>query len=101
MTNAGPQEEISSRQQADQDAIAVMKRGGEEGVVLESAHLQVEGQKLVGGGEIEVRDNFLLRVLQRQDDGKWLTTMPTGTRHTPAPPDVNEPGDESSGRRPS
>jgi hypothetical protein len=26
----------------------------------------------VGGGEIEVRDNFSLRVLQRQDDGKWL-----------------------------
>jgi uncharacterized protein (TIGR02246 family) len=28
-------------------------------VVLVSAHLQVEGQKLVGGGEIEVRDNQL------------------------------------------
>jgi uncharacterized protein (TIGR02246 family) len=41
-------------------------------VVLVSAHLQVEGQKLVGGGEIEVRDNFSLRVLQRQDDGTWL-----------------------------
>jgi uncharacterized protein (TIGR02246 family) len=41
-------------------------------VVLVSAHLQVEGQKLVGGGEIEVRDNFSLRVLQRQDDGNWL-----------------------------
>ena len=27
---------------------------------------------MVGGGEIEVRDNFSLRVLQRQDDGKWL-----------------------------
>jgi uncharacterized protein (TIGR02246 family) len=39
-------------------------------VVLVSAHLQVEGQKLVGGGEIEVRDN--LRVLQRQSDGSWL-----------------------------
>src|ERR1700735_783265 len=26
-------------------------------VVLVSAHLQVEGQKLVGGGDIEVRDN--------------------------------------------
>ncbi|HEY3843556.1 MAG TPA: SgcJ/EcaC family oxidoreductase [Acidimicrobiales bacterium] len=38
-------------------------------VVLVSAHLQVEGQKLVGGGEIEVRDNFSLRVLQRQNDG--------------------------------
>ena len=41
-------------------------------VVLVSAHLQVEGQKLVGGGEIEVRDNHSLRVLQRQEDGSWL-----------------------------
>ena len=41
-------------------------------VVLVSAHLQVEGQKLVGGGEIEVRDNHSLRVLHRQADGSWL-----------------------------
>jgi uncharacterized protein (TIGR02246 family) len=41
-------------------------------VVLVSAHLQVEGQKLVDGGEIEVRDNHSLRVLHRQTDGKWL-----------------------------
>jgi uncharacterized protein (TIGR02246 family) len=41
-------------------------------VVLVSARLQVEGQKLVGGGEIEVRDNHSLRVLQRQSDGSWL-----------------------------
>jgi uncharacterized protein (TIGR02246 family) len=41
-------------------------------VVLVSAHLQVEGQKVVGGGEIEVRDNYSLRVLQRQGDGSWL-----------------------------
>src|SRR5271170_7056350 len=41
-------------------------------VVLVSAHLQVEGQKLVGGGEIEVRDNHSLRVLQRQSNGSWL-----------------------------
>ncbi len=41
-------------------------------VVLVSAHLQVEGQKLVGGGEIEVRNNHSLRVLQRQGDGSWL-----------------------------
>jgi uncharacterized protein (TIGR02246 family) len=41
-------------------------------VVLVSARLQVQGQKLLSGGEIEVRDNFSLRVLQRQNDGKWL-----------------------------
>jgi uncharacterized protein (TIGR02246 family) len=40
-------------------------------VVLVSAHLQVEGQGLVEGGEIEERDNFSLRVLQRQRDGTW------------------------------
>jgi uncharacterized protein (TIGR02246 family) len=40
-------------------------------VVLVSAHLQVEGQGTVGGGEIELRDNFSLRVLQRQGDGSW------------------------------
>jgi uncharacterized protein (TIGR02246 family) len=41
-------------------------------VVLVSAHLQVQGQKLVDGGTIEIRDNFSLRVLQRQPDGAWL-----------------------------
>jgi len=41
-------------------------------VVLVSAHLQVEGQKLVDGGEIELRDNHSLRVLKRQGDGAWL-----------------------------
>ena len=41
-------------------------------VVLVSAHLQVEGQKLVGGGKIDERDNYSLRVLQRQSDGTWL-----------------------------
>ena len=40
-------------------------------VVLVSAHIQIKGQKLVGGGEIEVRDNHSLRVLQRQSDGSW------------------------------
>lgn len=40
-------------------------------VVLVSAHLQVEGQGLLAGGEIELRDNFSLRVLQRQGDGTW------------------------------
>jgi uncharacterized protein (TIGR02246 family) len=41
-------------------------------VILVSTHLQVEGQKIVGGGEISERDNFSLRVLQRQPDGQWL-----------------------------
>ena len=40
-------------------------------VVLVSAHLQVTGQGLVGGGTLD-RDNFSLRALQRQDDGSWL-----------------------------
>ncbi|HSS24138.1 MAG TPA: DUF4440 domain-containing protein [Mycobacterium sp.] len=35
-------------------------------VVLVSAHLQVKGQGLVGGGTLD-RDNFSLRALQRQD----------------------------------
>jgi len=39
--------------------------------VLVSAHLQVTGQGLVGGGTLD-RDNFSLRALQRQDDGSWL-----------------------------
>ncbi len=41
-------------------------------IVLVSAHLQVGGQKLLEGGVIEERDNFSLRVLQRQSDGNWL-----------------------------
>jgi uncharacterized protein (TIGR02246 family) len=40
-------------------------------VVLVSAHLQVEGQRLLAGGEIELRDNYSLRVLRRQVDGSW------------------------------
>jgi uncharacterized protein (TIGR02246 family) len=40
-------------------------------VVLVSAHLQVEGQKLLAGGEIDLRDNYSLRVLRRQADGAW------------------------------
>ena len=40
-------------------------------VVLVSAHLQVKGQGLVGGGALD-RDNFSLRALRRQDDGSWL-----------------------------
>jgi uncharacterized protein (TIGR02246 family) len=41
-------------------------------ILLVNAHLQVEGQRLVGGGEIQMRDNHSLRVLQRQTDGTWL-----------------------------
>jgi uncharacterized protein (TIGR02246 family) len=40
-------------------------------VVLVSAHLQIKGQGLVGGGTLD-RDNFSLRALQRQADGSWL-----------------------------
>jgi uncharacterized protein (TIGR02246 family) len=40
-------------------------------VVLVSAHLQVAGQKVVGGGEFEERNNYSLRVLHRQPDGSW------------------------------
>jgi uncharacterized protein (TIGR02246 family) len=40
-------------------------------VALVSAHLTVLGQGLVDGRSIEERDNFSLRVLQRQADGGW------------------------------
>jgi uncharacterized protein (TIGR02246 family) len=40
-------------------------------VVLVSAHLKVEGQRVVDGGQIEERDNYSLRVLQRQPGGTW------------------------------
>ena len=41
-------------------------------VITVSTHLRVEGQGLVGGGTIPVRNNFSLRILQRQADGRWL-----------------------------
>jgi uncharacterized protein (TIGR02246 family) len=41
-------------------------------VVTVSTHLRIEGQGLVGGGSIPVRDNHSLRVLQKQADGRWL-----------------------------
>ena len=41
-------------------------------VITVSTHLRVEGQGLVGGGEIAVRDNHSLRIVQRQPDGHWL-----------------------------
>jgi ketosteroid isomerase-like protein len=34
--------------------------------------LRIEGQGLVGGGAIPVRDNHSLRILQKQADGRWL-----------------------------
>jgi uncharacterized protein (TIGR02246 family) len=43
-----------------------------DGVVAVSAHLQVEGQLLVGGGKIDLRDNHSLRILQKMPDGRWL-----------------------------
>jgi uncharacterized protein (TIGR02246 family) len=43
-------------------------------VVVVSAHLVVEGQMLVGGEKMADRNknNFSVRVLQRQADGSWL-----------------------------
>ncbi len=41
-------------------------------VVAVSSHLQIRGQGLVGGGEIPLRDNHSLRILQKQPDGRWL-----------------------------
>lgn len=40
-------------------------------VVIVSAHLVVRGQGLVGGGTMD-RDNYSVRVLQRQADGSWV-----------------------------
>lgn len=40
-------------------------------VVVISAHLVVKGQGVVGGGTMD-RDNYSVRVLQRQPDGTWL-----------------------------
>ena len=40
-------------------------------VVIVSAHPVVKGQGVVGGGTMD-RDNYSLRVLQREPDGSWL-----------------------------
>jgi uncharacterized protein (TIGR02246 family) len=40
-------------------------------VVTVSTHLQIRGQGLAGGGQIELRDNHSLRVLARRPDGTW------------------------------
>jgi uncharacterized protein (TIGR02246 family) len=47
-----------------------VRRVGDDGVVV-SVHLRILGQGRVGGGEIAVRDNFSLHVLQRGADGRW------------------------------
>jgi uncharacterized protein (TIGR02246 family) len=41
-------------------------------VVIVSTHTKIGGQRLVGGGQIDLRDNFALHVLHRQPDGRWL-----------------------------
>jgi uncharacterized protein (TIGR02246 family) len=41
-------------------------------LVAVSSHLRIEGQGLVGGGAIPVRDNHSLHILQRQTDNRWL-----------------------------
>jgi uncharacterized protein (TIGR02246 family) len=41
-------------------------------VAVVSGHLRIRGQGLVGGGDIALRDNHSLRILQRQKDGRWL-----------------------------
>jgi uncharacterized protein (TIGR02246 family) len=41
-------------------------------VVAVSTHLQIKGQRLLGGGTIALRDNYSLRILQKQADGTWL-----------------------------
>ncbi len=40
-------------------------------VVTVSTHLQICGQGLVGGGQIELRDNHSLRIVARQTNGTW------------------------------
>jgi len=48
---------------------ALRRLGRDSAVVI--AHLQVEGQGLVGGGSIALRDNRSIHVLSRQGDGSW------------------------------
>lgn len=43
-----------------------------ENIVVVSIHLQLKGQLLVGGAAIPLRDNYSLRILQKQPDGSWL-----------------------------
>jgi hypothetical protein len=41
-------------------------------VVIVSTHAKIRGQGLAGGGEITLRDNHALHVLQRQPDARWV-----------------------------
>lgn len=66
--------DLSSLPQSDQEAIGPPEtsfRVLTADVVLVSAHLGVEGQGIVGGGTLD-RNNYSLRVMQRQADGSWL-----------------------------
>jgi len=49
---------------------ASVRRIGADAVAV-SIHMRILGQRLVGGGEIPVRDNFSLHVLERAADGRW------------------------------
>jgi uncharacterized protein (TIGR02246 family) len=48
----------------------VLRRLTDDVVVL-STHLQIRGQGLVGGGEIALRDNHALHILQKLGGGDW------------------------------
>lgn len=41
-------------------------------IVTVGGHLRIRGQRLMGGGVIEERDNHSIRILQRRPDGRWL-----------------------------
>ncbi|MFG1235660.1 hypothetical protein V5F63_00460 [Xanthobacter autotrophicus DSM 597] len=41
-------------------------------MVIVSTHLQIKGQRLIGGAEIQLRGNHSLRVLHKQADERWL-----------------------------
>ena len=47
-----------------------VRRVGADAVVI-WVHMQIRGQGRVGGGEIALRDNYSLHVLERGADGRW------------------------------
>jgi uncharacterized protein (TIGR02246 family) len=47
-----------------------LRRVGDGAVVIR-VHMQIRGQGRVGGGEIALRDNYSLHVLERTADGRW------------------------------